>query len=439
VKKSLGNDGKEKVLILEITGINMQQKTLYKNTIFFLGLVSFGLISTFLSLSGIGRDYSARFNSGINNIKSAIFSNEKKPLSDEDLAIEATKTPGILKCGGVMNPELSKSDHPSVVKLAQLQEICRAGVSDEMMIFIEMPNSPIAAGRQALALSEDLKDFKKIGIKPLVVVEPVTEWGLIEFEEFGTGFYDQWLDNFFARLVNEGVTQEMMGVWIPFPEANLPYWNKTQDDPGQFGKNVSIYGRILHKYYPKTEVSVLLNAESYQSTDYNWEKGTYDSLIPYIETLDKGLVTSFGIQGFPWRSPKSQEVPLYIYDPVEFINPELAIEAANFLGVKKIWINTGTFRAKFANDADEMVVEYASVRETILTEILEQAKIMQGKGFEVSINLFAENKVETPEATDWSYWGVNEKETDVHTTILLDFLSSATRENIEVHIFDKQK
>lgn len=417
----------------------MQQKTLYKNTIFFLGLVTFGLISTFLSISGIGRDYSARFSSGINNIKSSILSQGSSPLNDEELAIEATKTPGILKCGGIINPKLSESDHPSVVKLAQLQDICKAGVSDEMMIFIEMPNSPIVAGRQALTLAEDLKEFQKIGIKPLIVVEPVTEWGLIEFEEFGTGFYDQWIDNFFARLVNEGVTQEMMGTWIPFPEANLPQWNKAQDDPGQFGKNVSIYGRILHKYYPKTEISVLLNAESYQSTDYNWEKGTYDSLIPYLETLDKGLVSSFGIQGFPWRSPKSQEVPLYIYDPVEFINPDLAIEAANFLGVKKIWINTGTFRAKFANDSEEMVVEYASVRETILKEILEQAKIVKGKGYDVSINLFSENKVETTEATDWSYWGVDEKQTDVHTTILVNFLSSSSDEGIEVHVFDKQK
>ena len=406
---------------------------------FFLGLVAFGLISTFLSLSGIGRDYSARLGTGFNNIKSLITTDGKRPVSDEELAVQTSKTPSVLDCGGTMNPKLSESDHASVVKLAQLQSICGAGVSDELMIFIEMPNSPIVAGRQALELSKDLKDFNKIGIKPLVVVEPVTEWGLIEFEEFGTGFYDQWLDNFFARLVNEGVTQEMMGTWVPFPEANLPYWNKAQDDPGQFGKNVSIYGRILHKYYPKTEMSVLLNAESYQSTDFNWEKGTYDSLIPYIETLDKGIVTSFGIQGFPWRSPKSQAVPLYIYDPVEFINPDLAIEAANYLGVKKIWINTGTFRAKFANDADEMVVEYASVRETILEEILQQAKVVKEKGYDVSINLFSENKVETPEATDWSYWGEDEKQTDVHTTILVNFLTSSSEADIEVFVFDRKK
>lgn len=417
----------------------MHNKTLIKNTILFLCLIFLGLTTTFLSISGIGRDFVTKINESVSLIKTDLFSYKEKRVNDVDFAVNITKTPNIASCGGDMNPKLTESDHSSVVRLAQLQEICQSGVSDEMMIFIEMPNSPIVAGRQAVSLANDLKEFQALGIKPLVVVEPVTDWGLIEFEEFGTGFYDQWLESFFSRLVNEGVTQEMMGVWIPFPEANLPQWNKAQDDPGQFGLNVNIYGKILRKYYPSTEISILLNAESYQSTDYNWEKGTYDSLIPYLETIDKGLVTSFGIQGFPWRSPKSQEVPLYIYDPVEFINPPLAIEAAEYLGVKKIWINTGTFRAKFANDPAEMVVEYASLRETILKEILEQAKLIKEEGYEVSINLFSENKVETPEATDWSYWGTNKEEVDIHTTVLTNFLNDSSESGIEVHVFDRQK
>lgn len=416
----------------------MQKNNAIKNTIFFFGLLIVGVIITFFSVSAVGREYSSTISQDIRSLKEDVLSAQTK--NDEDENTDTLINSVSLGCTDQpVNTKLEQTTSKFALKTKQLQEICGSGVSNQLMTFIDMPNSPIIAGRKAVTLAEELKTLHELGITPIVIVEPVTEWGLIEFEEFGEGFYNGWLEEFFARLINEGVTQEMMGVWVPFPEANLPYWNKAQDNPAQFGINVNLYAKILRKYYPQTEISVLLNSVSYQSTDFNWEKGVYDSLIPYLETLDKGLVSSFGIQGFPWRSPKSQEVPLYIYDPVEFISPNIAIEAADYLGVKKIWINTGTFRAKFASDPDELVVESASTRKTILDEILTQAKGMKAKGYDVSINLFAENKVETTEATDWSYWGENTDEVDAHTSILKSFLHSAAKEDIEVYVFDKHK
>lgn len=409
-----------------------------KNTGIFLFLAVFGVI---ISISYFSNDYSS-LNKLSNDSKRLVIDwiNKIKPKQniEDDTKSDELIIEEITKCTTKEKIKLDdKVVEPGLRKISQLQEYCESFATNTQMIFIDMPNSEVAASRLGLKVSKTLKEYSKYGVKPIVVIEPVTDWGLVDFQEFNEGLYTPWINSFFVRLKGEGITDEQMGMWVPFPEANLPYWNKNDTEPNIFGKNVNIYAKILKTHFPQTEVSILLNSVSYPSLDENWENGKYVSLIPYLSDLDKTLITSFGIQGFPWRSPTTTKNPVYIYDPSEFLNKEIIVEAANFLNVKNIWINTGTFRSKYSNNPEQLVTVNAKDRGDILNAILLEAVQLRDSGLKISIHLFSENKSETPEATDWSYFSKDSTPNDNNIYILKEFIYKADQEDIDFWYFDR--
>lgn len=346
----------------------------------------------------------------------------------------------ISKCNDkVTIDNLNASIDSHIEKLNEYQAVCNSFVSNELMIFMDMPKDTKIAKSKADELTKTLKEFNSYGIKPIVIVEPVTEWGLIDFEEFDSGFYDSWIEDFFKQLKANEVTKEMIGTWVPFPEANLPYWNRANATPQQFSSVVNKYLRILKKYYPDAKGSVLLNSATYESTDFNWENGEYVSLKPYVENLDKTLVNSFGIQGFPWRSPATQKEARTIYDANEFINPPLVTEAANILGTNEVWINTGSFSSKYTLDSNSIVFVDPSTRKSIMNSITAQALKLKAQGFNIKINLFSEDKSSTEEATNWSYWGNYNDLEDPNIYIFKDFVKKLNENNIELSLFDSTR
>lgn len=413
-----------------------KNKEIKDKTILFFGLFLFGTVIAFLALSGNYLFLRNRTSQIVGSIQERILSylpkwNNITPTEIiRDTQACSTQT---IRVG------MEQTANNSLKRLAQLEKLCSSGVATSMMVFISMPNSDVAAQRMAESLATTLREFSKYQVTPIVIIEPETAWGLVDFDEFGTGFYSPWIDQFFEDLSKQGITSKQMGVWVPFPEANLPYWNRTASRPDQFGKNVTIYVNLMRKYFPTAKASILLNAASYPSDDFNWENGTYTSMIPYIKSIPAGLIDSFGIQGFPWRSPATNKKVLEIYDPVEFLSPDLAIEAANYLNVKKIWLNTGTFKTKYASNPDLLVTIPTVTRQTILENILSQAEYIQDKGFTVSVNIFAEDKSETSEATDWSYWGANTSDVDVDTTVFLNFIGELSKKRTEFWYFDRVK
>lgn len=337
----------------------------------------------------------------------------------------------------VKDLELSTDKH--LKKLFEYQEVCNSLASSRFMIFTDMPKDSLDAKAKSDKMLADLKEFSKYGIQPLVIVEPVTEWGLIDFSEFAQGFYDQWIQEYFFNLKSQGITDKEMGIWVPFPEANLPYWNRSNAKPDEFGIVVNKYLKILKRNFPQTEASILLNSATYETTDFNWERGEYISLIPYVSTLDSSLINSFGIQGFPWKTNATAEVETKLYDPRQYINTRLAIEAANYLNVKEIWFNTGTFSKKYTLDSEKTVYEDASIRGELLEKTIEEATTLKSRGFDVWINLFAEDKSEANEATDWSYWQDYQYEGNPHRYILKDFIRLAYNNKIGISLFDAKK
>jgi len=287
------------------------------------------------------------------------------------------------------------------------------------------------AQKKAKEMSIKLKEFNKYKVQPIVIVEPVTQWGLIDFTEFDSGFYDSWIKTYFLTLQKEGITDQMMGTWVPFPEANLPYWNHASATPADFSRIVNKYLKFLKTYFPEAKGSILLNSATYETDDFDWANGEYVSLSQYVSGLDKKYIDSFGIQGFPWSPPATSKDAAAIFNAREFLNEDLISEAADLLGTKNIWINTGTFSRKYTLDPEQTITITPEVRLDVLNSILSQAVKLKQKKNNVSINIFAEDKSETAEATDWSYQGI-------YKNVFVNFAARANSENIILTIFDRE-
>ena len=145
---------------------------------------------------------------------------------------------------------LDQTTDPHLKKLAQYQEICHSLPTMHMMIFTDMPKDEAGARTRAQKMAGTLREFDKYKITPLVIAEPTTEWGDIDFTEFKNGLYDPWITAYFKALREENITDQQMGLWIPFPEANLPYWNRNNAKPEDFGIMVNRYVLAARSRFP---------------------------------------------------------------------------------------------------------------------------------------------------------------------------------------------
>lgn len=393
----------------------MKTKGIIVATFIFLALCLFGTYVVVFSL--IDQDYLKRFRLKTRDTKSS----------------ESTL---IGKCNSKNAIEgIGDSSDPTLSTLGKYQKVCNSFVSDKMMIFIDMPKDNSVAKKSAQKLSERLKEFTKYGITPIVVVEPASDWGLVDFQEFNTGFYDSWIDTFFKSLKSYGVEQKDMGVWVPFPEANIPTWNRAGSTPKDFSLGVNRYGKLLLQNYPETHISILLNSATYDNTDYDWLYGEYVSLKPYVENLDKNIVKSVGLQGFPWL-PQATSASNPLTNAREFLNNKLIKEAADILGTKEVWFNTGTFKAKYTNDAENRIDVGYEARKQILDGIANEAVALKNDGYNVFINLFSEDKSNTAEATDWSY-DLNDT-SSMEATVFKDFVTKLYEKKIGLSLFDQK-
>lgn len=347
---------------------------------------------------------------------------EEKPRITTDKC--STKAP-LTTLNGLTDPQLRK--------LHYYQEACHSFVTNTMMIFVDMPTSDAMADSSAKKVGQTLQQFSKANVRPLVIAEPNDGVANIDFGEYASGKYDEIIDRYFRALKAQGITDAQMGVWNPFPEANLPYWNNNK--PEYFGPSVARYLTTLRKYFPKASTSVLLNSATYEVNDFDWRSGDYASLLPYIKGIPAGLVDYAGLQGFPWMAPKGDDTN--ILNGAEFANHILLAELADGLKTKKAWLNTGAFASKYALDPEKTVTVSPERRKDVLLTIKEEAVTLKKKGYSVAINIFAEDKSQTAEATDWSFWKDNQPFQSAATPVLTEFIASLPAQDIDFWLFDK--
>jgi len=328
---------------------------------------------------------------------------------------------------------LERSNDGNLIKLKEYQDVCGSYVTDTLMIFTTMPENKAAAESLAMEMSYKLKEFSGYGVRPIVIVEPAQDFTSITIRKFELGRYDEFLETYFKALKSAGVTDAQMGVWVPFPEANLTCWNDENVRPEDFGTLVNRYLRKMQKYFPSAKGSILLDVSEYEHDSIDSAQGRNRSLVPYIRGVDPQLLESIGVQGFPWVPEKGSNV-MPLYDPDIFLGISTADEAASFLGIRKIWFNTGTFGRKYRNPEQSVVIA-PSLRRKILTGILEEVVKLKKMGYQVSVNLFAENKLSSGEATDWSYWH-DPRENSPGMDVFRDFMRTASDSRVHVSLFD---
>ncbi|MDN5274393.1 MAG: hypothetical protein JWP06_294 [Candidatus Saccharibacteria bacterium] len=338
------------------------------------------------------------------------------------------------KASPLLFPE--HEDDPHLIKLKVYQDMCQSFVTDTLMVFTGFPQDATTAEADATVMAKKLILLSTSGIKPIVVAEPYATSGAVSYRDFINGKYDLTLQIYFEKIHDLGVTDKMMGTWVPFPESNTPNWNNKDTEPHDFALCVNKYLSAYKKQFPSAQGSILLNATTYDPNDLEYDNGDYLDLTPYVQDINKSLVSSLGIQGFPWISNATVK-RRDIFRASEFLQPDLAISAARELRTRNIWFNTGSFARKYTNDPAKLMTVSNSDRKAILSGILETANSVQDyqqNNYRVSINLFSEDKSDTTEATDWSYF-----QNDDSKTILRYFLSEAQNLDIPISIYDKSK
>lgn len=341
-----------------------------------------------------------------------------------------------MTCSKTSPLKITATEDPYLKRLDDYQKMCSSFVTNTLMVFTGFSGNGQEAVADAAEMAAKLKRFHEAGVRPIVIAEPYVGDQAMSFKTYLTGVYDSGMDQYFKLLKEAGITDEMMGMWVPFPEANTPSWNNKDTEPHDFALCVNKYLGKLKQYFPKAKGSILLNATTYEPNDVGWENGDYISLSPYVDAIDRNLVTSVGIQGFPWMT-NAQQRKRTIFNAQEFLQTDLAIGAAQVLRTKDVWINTGTFASKYTDDPTKTVHLSINERKALLNDILQAAidvRAYQQNEYRVSINLFSEDKSDTNEATDWSYFQ------DVESQgVLKEFLMHASEAEIPVSLYDKAK
>lgn len=349
--------------------------------------------------------------------------------------VEAAQDIALANCAQVApsRPGLSGSGNPVLVKLAEYESVCGGAFTDHSMFFAGMPTDLSQVADQASYVAGVLKQYASYDIKPMVVLEP--QKGM-DLHAYATGAFDDSMQAYFAALKNLGVTDATIGQWVLFPEANIPEWGNT--DPNDYAANVTRTAQMLKANFPAAKVLLMLDSKTYPSNDQDYLQGKYVSLAPYIQNIPKGLVDSFGLQGFPWAAPantnwESSE------DAGVFLNHSIAEEAARILGRSNVWFNTGTYNVYYANSPEMRVVATAERRQSVMRSVTSQITAMKNKGFNVSVNIFAEDKSAVTEARDWSYWPAGNPAGSSHTDIFKRFIADMNNNSISVGIYDSSK
>lgn len=319
-------------------------------------------------------------------------------------------------------------------KLAQYEQVCHSGVVSRLSFFVATPTSVGEAERYGAEVAAQLHEFHKFGVPPLVFLEPTTTTGLIDMDAYQAGAYDNVLDVYFAAIKAAGVTDAMMGMWVSFPEGNLPVW--TSVDPAVFAASVTKTVTYQKKHFPASHASIMLDSITYPTAE-KWENGQAISLLPYVKDIPAGLIDSFGLQGFPWMSPAT-EGRIDNGLPRDYLRTTLAAEAATALQVRDVWFNTGTFGEKYTNDTDQRVTMSPVRRFALLRDIISSAHVLQNQGFSVAVHVFAEDKSDVAEATNWSYWPSGAASSTPSTTVFQAFAGELRAADVPLWLYDTE-
>lgn len=316
---------------------------------------------------------------------------------------------------------------PQLKVISEYEHACRSSFIDDMMLFTNMPISVADAQQAADKMAIRLKDFQQQDITPIVIVEPDSEWGLIDFQEYARGDYDAWIAAYFQELAYDGISEQNLGIWIPFPEPQQPYWNNNSN-PDDFAHSVNRYFHSLRTVFPEGKTAILLDSQV--NAD---EKAP--QLLAYTRLIDNSLVTMAGLQGFPWHPTDEGDTRLPITSASQFAPASLLEEVAHSLGTKEVLLNIGSYRHRKGQNGGDTAVT-TEERAATMDSIAREVKILQKDNYHTTVNVFAQDKLNAKEGVDWSYWQPGAYKTSAHTALFTKFIHDIKNENTKISLFD---
>jgi hypothetical protein len=353
-------------------------------------------------------------------------------LVDTKVVSAAPIIPTVENCNIQPKINLGIPTNPFLKQLKKYQDLCGSKVADKMMIFTQIPSNSNSVQPLASEIVAILKEFSAYGITPVVIAEPTDGDTQLSFTEFAKGVFNPVLDQYFAALKNAGITDQQMGIWVPFPEANIPVWNSIGSTPADFGSLINNYSSSLKKFFPTTQVSVLMNYTSFDPSDKGYSNPKIGNYDEYLKNIKPGMVDSFGIQGFPWvEGNKSSDNS--VNDPQVFLQPANSMRAAKQLGVNTIWFNTGTISSKYTQSPSLRVNVSATDRQVINNNKLKIFDQVQNAGYKIWVNEFVQNKSNTAEQTNFSYL-----QTTQDQAVFKDFAKKLSDRGVSLSLFDSE-
>lgn len=303
-------------------------------------------------------------------------------------------TPSKKPCGEVsaLTSGLGQAHDAGLRKLTQYETMCQGKVEAKSALFVATPSSVQAAEDYAQNTATILNEYAQYHVAPLVFMEPADDSGnKLDLNRYAAGAYDGALAAYFAGLKAHGVSDADMGLWTLLPEGNIPEW--TSVNPAIYASVVTRTAQGLKQVFPGAKITILLDSRTYPKNSY--ENPQYVSWQPYVSPLPKGLINSVGLQAYPDTA---------ITDPAVYMRTNFLTEAAQTLGVKDVWVSTGTYAIMKDPDSGQTVSQLMAQREHVLSQVAERMGAVQAQGFQASVMLFAPDKSATTEATNWSYW-----------------------------------
>jgi hypothetical protein len=325
---------------------------------------------------------------------------------------------------------LEKSVYPGLAKLKLYQDICQSNPFSSEMVFINFPLTKSEAESYALDVAQILKEFAADKIDPVIVFEPIGSSGNVNFTNIAEGKYKSVLDYYFQKISEQGIDSVTIGTWLPYPEANTPAFGQKSFLPADFSKMVNSFVDSYRSKFSTGKVGILLDSRSYAPGDTNWSSGQLVSFSPYLTGIKNSAIDIFYLQGFPWAPTKSEKEMASSLDPNEYLPDVILKEAAQILGTKKIALHTGTYRKKYRTSGETITMTSAE-RKKILDDTLTIAENLKQQDYQPTISLFAENKFNDGEETDWSYLGNSADE-----TVLKNFLRQAGCLGVNMVLYD---
>lgn len=236
---------------------------------------------------------------------------------------------------------------------------------------MNMPQSRASIEGASYYMANIMNEYAKYGITPIFIFEPFGDNGQLDLGRLKNGEYSANMELLFSMIKNDRkVSEDKLGIMVPYPEINTPAFNRANFVPENLPTMVNVFFDSIKKSYPNVRGGLLLDAKSYD-VDKSWGQGSAKSFAPYITGIKPNTIEIFGLQGFPWAS---NDASIKVYDPVAFLPIGITEEAANILGIKKIWFNTGTMKKQYPNNT---VYVSPAERTTTFNGIVDQATRLQ--------------------------------------------------------------